>query len=176
MFYLISSLTGWSTAHKSVLTETSLYFRAMFSIGMIESKVNEIRLEETLVRPFELVLRVAYGLPLTEDQWNDYSFVDIFEAIVIANKYQFIETEKIISNVFLKRLKDNSTDYVTEEINYRIGADKTKKKEKFLSIFEVNELAKQYNLIYFTNITQQYIEKKAQEVMDSWKFLYNYWW
>lgn len=148
----------------------------MFSIGMIESDVDEIRLDEALVRPFQLVLKVAYGLHLTEDQWSDYSLVEMFEAVVIANKYQFIDTETHLSNVFLKRLQDNSTEYVTEEINYRIGNDKTKKKEKFLSIFEVNELAKQYNLIYFNNITQKYIEKKAQEVMDSWKFLYNYWW
>jgi len=167
---------GSIPAHKSVLTETSQYFRAMFSIGMIESKVNEIRLEESVAKPFELVVKVSYGVDVTEDEWSDHSFVDIFDAIIIANKYQFIETEIIISNVFLKRLKDNSPEYITEEINYRIGSDKTRRKEKFVSILEVNQLAKQYNLVYFSTISQNYMDKKAQEVIDSWKFLYNYWW
>ena len=150
----------------------------MFSIGMIESNLNEVKLEDTSSKPFVLVLKTAYGLILTEEEWSDCTYFDIFEAIVISNKYQFIETEKIISNDFLKRLKDNSTEFITEEINYKMTDDKntTKKKEKFLSIIEVHDLAKSYNLSYFSNISNNYIEKKAQEVMDSWKFLYNYWW
>ena len=143
---------------------------------MIESNLNEIKLEETFIKSFEIVLKISYGLDINDEEWDGISFVDIFEAIIIANKYQFIETEIIISNYFLKKLKQNSSDFITEEINYKITEEKIKKKEKFLSILEVHELAKSYNLIYFSDISHNYIEKKAQEVMDSWKFLYNYWW
>lgn len=155
---------------------TSEYFKSMFSIDMIEATMDEIRLEEPLLKPFQLVLKIAYGCHITEEEWNGISFVDIFEAIVMANKYQFTEIEIIISNVFLNKLKDNSHDFITEEINYRLGDDKSKKKEKFLSVLEVHELAKSYQWIYFTEISRLYMQKKAQEVMDSWKLLYNYWW
>ena len=143
---------------------------------MIESEVNQIKLEDQFIQPFQLVLKIAYGLIITEEDWNSIQFNEIFESIIIANKYQFIGTEIIISNKFLKRLKENSTEFITEEINYKIIENKNKTKEKFISILEVHDLAKSYNLIYFTKISKDHIEKKAQQVMDSWKFLYNYWW
>jgi len=148
----------------------------MFNIGMIESKLNEIKLEETLDKQFKFVLKIAYGFNITEQEWDSLTFLEIFEAIIISNKYQFTEVEIIISNVFIKKLKSVSTDFITEEINYKIVNETTNKKEKFLSIFEVYEMAKSYHLNYFSNICRIHIDKKTNEVIDGWKFLYNYWW
>jgi hypothetical protein len=153
---------------------SSEYFKAMFNIGMIESNMKEIKLEETLIKQFKFVLKIAYGFKITDEEWNTLSLLEIFESIIISNKYQFTETETIISNRFLEKLISHSTDFITEEINYKIGDNK--KKEKFLSIFEVYELSKSYHLNYFSNICGVYIENKANQVMDGWKFLYNYWW
>ncbi|CAG2181091.1 unnamed protein product, partial [Oppiella nova] len=49
--------------HKSVLMSSSEYFSALFNSEMIETKNREITLKETLIKPFVIVLRLAYELP-----------------------------------------------------------------------------------------------------------------
>ena len=76
---------------------SSEYFSALFNSEMIETKNREITLKETLIKPFVIVLRLAYELPTADEEWLALKIQELFESVITANKYQFLECERQLS-------------------------------------------------------------------------------
>lgn len=169
--------------HKSVLICLSDYFKAMFSIEMIESNLNEVRLEEKqFVNQFLFVLRIVYGFKVTEKDLNDLTFNELFDSIIIANKYDFKKVEIIISDLFMDKLNCHSTDvfYVKRSCNSSKTTtdEEISNKEnlnKYSNIFEVLDISKSYNLNYFSYLCEKYIERKSSQQLNSYKYYFNLW-
>ncbi|XP_054155637.1 uncharacterized protein LOC128954095 [Oppia nitens] len=93
--------------HKSILQSSSEYFMALFNSDMIETKTKEIVLKETLVKPFLLVLKLTYNIQMSSTDWFQLKIPELFESVITANKYQFVDCERQLSeklmNVFAYR-------------------------------------------------------------------------
>jgi len=164
-------------AHKSVLMGCSDYFDAMFNSEMIECNLNEVKVEESLSQQFVFVLRIAYGFTISAHELNDLSFNGLFDSLIISNKYHFKTVEHIISDLFLDKLIANPTDYLYVKRNTNLKAHSLLNKENIvnnndLNIYELLDLSKSYNLSYFSDLCQDYIEKRA---INTFKYYYNQW-
>ena len=158
-------------AHKSVLRKQSEYFNAMFSIEMIEHSLREVSLEEVLTKQFVFVLRLAYGYRPSDRELRIMSFNDIFDAIIIANKYQFRSVEELLSVQFFDKLNNNfSSDYLCVNEKKPIG-----QLDRLFTLSEVQEISKSYNLDYFSDLCKSYIESKSHRGVDAYKYCYNLW-
>lgn len=73
--------------HKVVLSAYSIYFRTLFTIGMIESKQSEIKIEESNPKLFEQVIDYFYGeIDIKINTWE--TLMDFIEIL----RYYGIET------------------------------------------------------------------------------------
>ncbi|XP_054161169.1 kelch-like protein 26 [Oppia nitens] len=179
--------------HKNILISTSDYFRAMFTIEMLESQLQEVTIDEYLIREFLLVLRVAYGFKLTVPELDkDWSFSELFDAIVISNKYNFLAVEEIISEMFVQKLMTTPISYLCIKYNnYTTGVvdnnnsavsdttvlTKVTENESLqtMTIYELMDVARDFNLLYLPQFCQQYIQTRALQNINSFKYYYNLW-
>lgn len=158
-------------AHKSVLTKTSDYFHAMFSIQMLETRLDRVVIEELMSEPFLFVLRMAYGFKLSPKELTVLSFNDIFDAIIVANKYHFKRIEHYLTDLFFEKLNTNfSADYLCVNEHKSLGH-----LDKVFTLNEVQEISKSYNLEYFSDSCKSYIEKKSHRGVNAYKYCYNLW-
>ena len=180
-------------AHKTVLMNTSEYFNAMFSSEMIEHNLEEVRLEEEPLYGQRLmfVLRIAYGFKVTNNELKDIDFNELFDSVIIANKYHFKSVEQIVSDLFFAKLNEHSTEvlYVRRtdysKINYRYLSSSNKEnkvdnsnncdRDKLFSIYDVLEISKSFNLDYFTELCQNYIERRSAQMINCYKYIFNLW-
>lgn len=133
--------------HKTVLMSSSEYFSALFNSEMIETKTKEISLKETLIKPFIIVLKVTYDRDITQEEWREMKIQELFEAIIIANKYQFIECEKFLSRKLIEIFSFKITDTVDEVVNSDYCKDRS-----LLTIWELLEMAKLHNLMFLIDL------------------------
>jgi hypothetical protein len=166
-------------AHKTILMKHSEYFNAMFSIEMLEHHLNKVKLEEEL--PFGqqmlFVLKIVYGFRVTNKDLLTIRFEELFDAIIIANKYQFKRIEQIISELFFDKLNQNSYEMLcVRNVYYSKKSDNKVMKDSQHSngsnIQDVLDISKFFNLDYFSDLCQKYIEKKNTPKLDYYKHYY----
>ena len=158
-------------AHKSVLMKNSDYFNAMFSIQMLENGLERVTIEEMMSEPFLFVLRMAYGFKLSPKELTVLSFNDMFDAIIVGNKYHFTNIEHILTDLFFEKLNTNfSPDYLCVNEKKSLGH-----LDKVFTLNEVQEISKSYNLEYFSDSCKSYIEKKSHRGVNTYKYCYNLW-
>ncbi|XP_054161159.1 kelch repeat and BTB domain-containing protein 12-like [Oppia nitens] len=100
-------------AHKRILTAESDYFQAMFTNQMLECSLQEVTLCEKLHQPFLFTLKTAYGLKISHRDLKTLSFSQLFDAIIVANKYHFKRCEVYITDLFMDKLQHSYTDYLS---------------------------------------------------------------
>jgi hypothetical protein len=83
------------SVHKSIVESESDYFKAMFN-QWTETN-NCLELKETLYKPLIIVLKIVYGFDINHKEFDEYKIQELNEALIIANKYQFIRVEKLLS-------------------------------------------------------------------------------
>lgn len=179
-------------AHKSILMKHSEYFNAMFSIEMIEYNLNKVTLEEEL--PFGqqllLVLRIVYGFRVNHKDLQRISFEELFDAIILANKYHFKRVEQIISELFFDKLNNHSNEVLyVRSVYYSKKSDKVEDNKEnkenkgvndnqdsnLSNIYEVLDISKSFNLEFFPDLCQNYIEKRTAQMLNCYKYYYNLW-
>ena len=179
-------------AHKSVLMKHSEYFNAMFSIEMMEFKLNKVTLEEEL--PFGqqmlFVLKVVYGSRVGYKELQQITFEELFDAIIIANKYHFKRAEQTISELFFDKLNNYSNEVLyVRSVYYTKKSDKvedsnenkenkgnnTNQDQTLSNIYEVLDISKSFNLEFFPDLCQNYIEKRTAQMLNCYKYYYNLW-
>ncbi|CAG2110112.1 unnamed protein product, partial [Medioppia subpectinata] len=140
--------------HKSVLMSSSEYFSALFNSEMIETKTSEISLKDTLVKPFLIVLKLSYDISMTDEEWMTLKIQELFESIIIASKYQFLECERQLS------------DKLIEVFNHRVcntgdasAVTAATDEDSMLTIWELLEMAKLHNLLYLTDLCLHFFDE-----------------
>lgn len=183
--------------HKSVLMKQSEYFNAMFNIEMIEHNLKEVRLEEeeedgeALIsnpeKQFLFVLRIAYGFRVNDPELKALDFSELFDSIIISNKYRFKKVEEIISELFFDKLNAHSSEILYVRSAYCRKADSYVNKENkpvncsdqdrenLSSIYEVLNISKSFNLDYFPEMCQSFIERRTAQMINSYKYYFNLW-
>jgi hypothetical protein len=127
---------------------SSEYFSALFNSEMIETKTKEISLKETLIKPFIIVLKLSYGLIIAEEEWLEIKIQELFESIITANKYQFIECEKLLSQKMIDIFSFKISDF-DEESDQLINKSND---NSLLTIWELLEMAKLHNLMFLIDL------------------------
>ncbi|XP_077494297.1 BTB/POZ domain-containing protein 9-like [Amblyomma americanum] len=87
-------------AHRLVLASCSSYFRALLYGGMRESKQQEVVLQDTPLRAFELLLRYIYTGQLRLSGLQECVVLEVLE---LAHQYGFLELESGVSG-YLERV------------------------------------------------------------------------
>lgn len=87
-------------AHRLVLASCSSYFRALLYGGMRESKQQEVMLQDTPLRAFELLLRYIYTGQLRLSGLQECVVLEVLE---LAHQYGFLELEAGVSG-YLERV------------------------------------------------------------------------
>ena len=116
---------------------------------MIETKTREISLKETLFKPFLIVLKLSYEIAITPEEWLDLKVQELCESIVTANRYQFIECEKQLSqkliDVYEFRMRETGD----------LMVDNT-------SLWEVLEMAKLHNLMFLFRMVLDFFDENIE--------------
>ncbi|KAL3254634.1 hypothetical protein MRX96_054159 [Rhipicephalus microplus] len=87
-------------AHRLVLASCSSYFRALLYGGMRESKQQEVTLQDTPLRAFQLLLRYIYTGQLRLAGLQECVVLEVLE---LAHQYGFLELESGVS-AYLERV------------------------------------------------------------------------
>lgn len=87
-------------AHRLVLASCSSYFRALLYGGMRESKQQEVTLQDTPLRAFQLLLRYIYTGQLKLAGLQECVVLEVLE---LAHQYGFLELESGVS-AYLERV------------------------------------------------------------------------
>ncbi|XP_075534094.1 BTB (POZ) domain containing 9 isoform X2 [Dermacentor variabilis] len=87
-------------AHRLVLASCSSYFRALLYGGMRESKEQEVTLQDTPLRAFQLLLRYIYTGQLRLAGLQECVVLEVLE---LAHQYGFLELESGVS-AYLERV------------------------------------------------------------------------
>uniref|UniRef100_A0A1E1XGJ9 BTB/POZ domain-containing protein 9 n=1 Tax=Amblyomma aureolatum TaxID=187763 RepID=A0A1E1XGJ9_9ACAR len=87
-------------AHRLVLASCSSYFRALLYGGMRESKQQDVVLQDTPLRAFELLLRYIYTGQLRLSGLQECVVLEVLE---LAHQYGFLELESGVSG-YLERV------------------------------------------------------------------------
>jgi hypothetical protein len=123
-------------------------FSALFNSEIIETKTKQISLKETLIKPFIVVLKLSYGLIIAEEEWLEIKIRELFESIITANKYQFIECEKSFSQKMIDIFSFKMLD-IDEESDQLINKSND---NSLLTIWELLEMAKLHNLMFLIDL------------------------
>jgi hypothetical protein len=75
----------------------------MFNNEWIETNNNCLEIKETLYKPLIIVLKIVYGFHINDKEWNEFKIQELNEALIIANKYEFIRAEKILSQKIISK-------------------------------------------------------------------------
>ncbi len=142
------------SVHKSIVESESDYFKAMFNNQWIETNNNCLELKEFLYKPLIIVLKIVYGFDINHKEFNEFKIQELIEALIIANKYQFIRVEKLLSQKIISKLP----------LIYEIKAKTS------LNIWDLFEMSKIHELLNLSEECLKYIDENVDQILEAFDY------
>jgi hypothetical protein len=126
----------------------------MFNNGWIEANNNCLELKETLFKPLIIVLKIVYGFDINDKECNEFKIQELNEALIIANKYQFIRVEKLLSQKIISKLPPI----------YEMKAKTS------LNIWDLFEMSKIHELLDLSEECLKYFDENVDQILEAFDY------